>query len=142
MPRTMAHTDTTRAEVEAVTQAWATHFNNRQAASLAMLYHPNAVLWGTLSPDIISTPEGVRLYFDAVCTSPIALRVSFEDELIRSCGDAMLNSGKYTFTFVEDGSQHSFLARFSMTIRKQDGKWLIADHHSSARPHPRTAPVQ
>ncbi len=107
-----------------------------------MLYDRDAVLWGTLSPEMISTPEGIRQYFDAVCASSIALRVSFDEQLIRACGDAMLNSGCYTFAFVQDGHEQSFAARFSMTFQKQGSQWLILDHHSSARPGPSAASTQ
>ena len=142
MLRSIVHPKNLRAEIEAVTKAWANNFNNRQVASLAMLYGPTAALWGTLSPEIVSTPEGIRQYFDAVCASPMALRVSFDEQLIRTCGDAMLNTGRYTFTFVQDGREQSFAARFSMTLQKQDNQWLILDHHSSARPGPVAAPAQ
>ena len=107
-----------------------------------MLYDDNAALWGTLSPEMVSTPKGIRKYFDAVCASPLALRVTFDDQFIRSCGDVMLNSGRYTFTFVQDGREQSFAARFSMTLHKQDSQWLILDHHSSARPGPLLASAQ
>lgn len=134
MQRNIDHPQSRHAEIEAVTEAWANNYNSRQAASLAMLYDPDVVLWGTLSPEMVSTPEGVRRYFDAICAAPIALRASFDEQLIRTCGDAMLNSGRYTFAFVQDGHEQSFAARFSMTFRKQGSQWLIPDHQSSARP--------
>ena len=142
MPKIIARLQDLRAEIQAVTEAWADSFNKRQAASLAILYDRDAVLWGTLSPEIVSTPQGIRQYFDAVCASPMALRVSFDEQFIRSCGDAMLNSGRYTFTYVQDGREQSFAARFSMALKKKDGQWLILDHHSSARPEPLTASAQ
>ena len=121
-------------EIREVTRRWADRFNARDAAALTALYDLDAVLWGTLSPEIISTFVGVKGYFDSACTSPMALTVVFDKEVVRPCEDIMLNSGSYTFTFVRDGQQQQFPARFSMVFRKRGGQWLIVDHHSSAKP--------
>lgn len=123
-----------KSEIASVTKAWAERFNSRDAAGLSALYDSVAVLWGTLSPTISATPRAVREYFDKACASPMVLTVTFDDQFIRSCDDTMLNSGSYTFAFVRDGKQQLFPARFSMTFRKRGNRWLIVDHHSSARP--------
>ncbi len=125
-------------DIESVTKTWADSFNKRNPAALASLYAKDAVLWGTLSVKITSTPEGVRQYFDAACSSPLALAVVFDEQLIRACGDLMLNSGTYTFAFERDGKREHFPARFSMALRNERGRWLIVDHHSSGMP---TAPA-
>jgi uncharacterized protein (TIGR02246 family) len=130
----MMTADARSSEIRSVTKAWVDGFNIRDASALAALYDLESVLWGTLSPEIISTPQGVRRYFDAVCASPMVLKVVFDEQLIRACDDAMINSGSYTFSFVRDGQQQSLAARFSMTLRKREDRWLIVDHHSSAKP--------
>ena len=130
---------TEKSEVQAITRRWADRFNARDAAALAALYDSEAVLWGTLSSEIISTPQGVRSYFDAVCASPMAFTVAFDDEIVRQYGDLSLNSGNYTFAFMQEGQRQLFSARFSMVLLKRDGQWLIVDHHSSAKPAPKKA---
>jgi uncharacterized protein (TIGR02246 family) len=130
---------TGKSEAQTITRRWADRFNARDAAALAALYDPEAVLWGTLSSEIISTPQGVRSYFDAACASPMVLTVAFDDEMVRRCNDLILNAGSYTFAFVQDGQRQLFPARFSMALRKRDGQWLIVDHHSSAKPAPKKA---
>lgn len=127
-------TSAQESEIRVVTKRWADRFNARDVAALTALYDRDAVLWGTLSPEIISTPLGVKGYFDTACASPMALTVAFDSEVVRLCGDTMLNSGSYTLTFVRDGQQQNFLARFSMVFRKSGDQWLIVDHHSSAKP--------
>jgi hypothetical protein len=47
-----------------------------------------------------------------------------------------INSGIYTFDIVKDGKPGKVQARYSFTYIKKDGKWLIADHHSSGMPEP------
>jgi len=130
---------TEKSEVQAITRRWADRFNARDAAALAALYDAEAVLWGTLSSEIISSPQGVQSYFDAACASPMALTVAFDEEIIRRCSDLVLNAGSYTFAFTQDGQRQLFPARFSMVLRKRDGQWLIVDHHSSAKPAPKKA---
>jgi len=121
-------------EIKSVTKTWAESFNSHDAAALAALYAKDAVLWGTLSAELTSTPNGVRQYFDAACNSPMALTVVFDQQLIRGCGDLMLNSGTYTFSFERDGKRQTFPARFSMAFKSDRGRWLIVDHHSSGVP--------
>jgi len=43
-------------------------------------------------------------------------------------------SGLYTFSFEEDGKMVSIPARFSFVYEKENGKWLIVEHHSSKVP--------
>ena len=49
-------------------------------------------------------------------------------------GDTAINTGSYVFTYKMDGQMVQLPARYSFTLVKTDGKWLIADHHSSAMP--------
>ena len=130
----MAITDENKSAIESVTKAWTEKFNSRDVAGICALYDSEAVLWGTLSPTVCATPQDVRQYFDKAFTSPMVVTVTFDEQLIRVCGDTMLNTGSYTLAFLRDGKQQLFPARFSMTFRNQDNRWLIVDHHSSARP--------
>jgi hypothetical protein len=45
-----------------------------------------------------------------------------------------VNSGSYVFTFERDGAKNELPARYSFTLVKREGKWLIIDHHSSGMP--------
>lgn len=130
----MTNTGQNKSAIESVTKAWTEKFNSRDLAGICALYDSEAVLWGTLSPTVCTTPQAVRQYFDKAFTSPMALTVAFDEQLIRVCGDTMLNSGSYTLEFMRDGKQQFLPARFSMTFRNYDNRWLIVDHHSSARP--------
>ena len=128
--------DAAKSEVSAAGQSWANAFNSCSATSAAALYMPEAVLWGTVAPAIISGRQGIQGYFERVCSSATPPKVSFGEQLIRVYGDTAINSGAYTFTAVVQGQPRPFAARYSFTYRKVDGQWLIADHHSSARPSP------
>jgi ketosteroid isomerase-like protein len=50
--------------VDEAVQAWIAAFNEHDAAKASALYHPEAVLWGTTSPMLIASPDGIRNYFE------------------------------------------------------------------------------
>jgi hypothetical protein len=60
------------------------------------------------------------------------LKVAFGDQLIRVYGNAAINTGYYTFSYVKDGETKSLPARYGFTYIKNGERWLIVDHHSSA----------
>jgi uncharacterized protein (TIGR02246 family) len=134
--QTMTSPDAAKAEVHAATQAWAAAFNACDASKAAGLYHPDAVLWGTYAPEIISTPAGIRQYFERVCSSGPPPKVNLREQLVRVYDDTAVDSGTYTFAVVVQGQPRSIPARYSLTYRKTSGQWLIIDHHSSALPAP------
>ena len=133
--QSMQSQDAVRSEILAATRAWADAVNACDPARISALYSPEAVLWATTSPNITSTPEGVRKYFDGVCAAPTPPKVEFGEQLIRVHGDTAIDSGSYTFT-VTEGKQMTVPARFTIAYRKLGEKWLIVDHHSSLRPAP------
>ena len=134
--QSMQSRDAVRSEILAATRAWADAVNACDPARISALYSPEAVLWATTSPNITSTPEGVRKYFDGVCASPTPPKVEFGEQLIRVHGDTAIDSGSYTFTVTREGKQMAVPARFTIAYRKLGEKWLIVDHHSSERPAP------
>jgi uncharacterized protein (TIGR02246 family) len=125
-----------KSEAQAATEAWVAAFNSCDAGKVVALYHPEAVLWGTVAPSIISTPAGIRQYFERVCSASPQPKVALGEQLVRVFGETAINSGHYTFTVFPGGQPRQFPARYSFTYRKTDGRWLIADHHSSALPAP------
>jgi uncharacterized protein (TIGR02246 family) len=129
-------TDTVKSEVNLATQSWAAAFDSCDANKAAMLYGADAVFWGTSAPTIISSPTGVRQYFERVCSASVPPKVAFGEQLIRTYGNTAINSGSYTFTLFPGGQARAFPARYSFTYQMRDGQWLIVDHHSSALPTP------
>jgi uncharacterized protein (TIGR02246 family) len=109
-------------------------FVDENPDSILALYRPDAVLWGTFSPTIRQGPAALREYFAAAFRALPGHRVTFGEQLIRTYGDAAVNSGYYTFSYVEDGEPRTFPARYTFVYLKGDRGWLIVDHHSSALP--------
>jgi uncharacterized protein (TIGR02246 family) len=124
-------------DVGAATAKWATVFADNNPDTIAALYAPDGVLWGTLSPTVRSDPAAVKAYFVAAFQALPKATVKFGDQLIRVYGDAAINTGYYTFSYVKDGETKSIPARYSFTYVKDGDNWKIVDHHSSAMPAPR-----
>jgi uncharacterized protein (TIGR02246 family) len=123
-------------DVAAAGAEWAKVFVDDNPEPILALYAKDAVLWGTLSPTRRETPEALREYFVNAFKALPGHTVAFGDQLIRVYGDTAINTGYYTFSYVKDGQARSIPARYSFVYVKQDGKWRIVDHHSSAVPAP------
>jgi hypothetical protein len=53
---------------------------------------------------------------------------------VRVWGDTAASTGSYTFTDMRDGQTVRRPARFSLVFHRQNGRWMIVDHHSSSVP--------
>ena len=127
-------------EVASATAKWAEVFVLDNPDPILALYSKDGVLWGTLSPTRRDDPAAIRDYFVKAFAALPGHKVVFGDQLIRVYGDTAINTGYYTFSFTKDGQAKTLPARYSFTYVKQGGKWLIADHHSSAMPAPPAPP--
>jgi uncharacterized protein (TIGR02246 family) len=123
-------------EVAAATQAWVKAMNSHNQEQVVVLYSPDAVLWGTRSPSLRDNPAAIKDYFKILQTVDPSYKVVIGEQRIRVYGDMAINTGTYTFSEIRDGKETNRPSRFSFVYRKQDGRWLIVDHHSSALPEP------
>lgn len=132
MPTSNADT----AGVEAATRAWIEAFNAGEPSGICALYHPDAVLWGTTAPSIITTPGGLRRYFEGHCAAESPPTVTLTGQYPRVYGDTAINSGSYTLSVHLQGQLRALPARYSFTYCRVGGQWRIVDHHSSFVPEP------
>ena len=125
-----------KTEVAAAASAWGQAIGGGDVEKVLALYADDAVLWGTLSPTVRSNREALQDYFVNAFKVLPGLKVAFGDQLVRVYGNAAINTGYYTFSYVRDGEAKSLPARYSFTYVKNGERWLIVDHHSSAMPSP------
>ena len=123
-------------EVAAATAAWAQALGEDDPDKVLPLYSSDAVLWGTLSPKLRSDSAALRDYFVGAFKVLPGLKVTFGDQLIRVYGNTAVNTGYYTFSYVQNGESKIFPARYSFTYVRNGDRWMIVDHHSSAMPSP------
>ena len=123
-------------DVAAATMQWAQTLGQNDPDKVVLLYATDGVLWGTLSPTMRADRAALRDYFATAFKVLPSLKVTFGEQLIRVYGNAAVNTGSYTFSWVKDGETKSLPARYSFTYVKDGDRWLIVDHHSSAMPSP------
>ena len=123
-------------DVAVATKKWADMLAENKPESILPLYAEDAALWGTLSPTVRSDRAGMHDYFTTAFAALPGLKVSFGNQFIRVYGDAAVNTGYYTFSYVKDGEAKTLPARYSFTFVKKGDVWMIVDHHSSAMPQP------
>jgi uncharacterized protein (TIGR02246 family) len=124
-------------EAEVALTEWAEALNAGNVEKTVAMYTSDAVLLGTNSPIISYSEEGVNKYFTGVAAR-LKIQVQFGEMSGRKLSDnAASFIGLYDFTVTpKDGATNVVPARFAIVVVKVDGKWKIAQHHSSPRPKP------
>jgi uncharacterized protein (TIGR02246 family) len=123
-------------DVNAVIDRWAATYSANDREALVKLYAPDAVLLGTESPVISEGREAIYKYFSALPGSGRKNSVGDRRTIVLS-ENAIMGTGFYEFTRIEDGKPIPRPARFTMVVVKRDGEWLIVHHHSSLRSQPK-----
>ena len=127
----IAADDPVSEQVAAATVEWIATFNTRDPARISALYAPDAILWGTVSKTIRTTPEEILEYFMESATRRPKLRMSLGEYHVRLYGDIATNSGYYTSRNPVDGEEVVIPMRFTFTYRRIGNRWMIVNHHSS-----------
>jgi uncharacterized protein (TIGR02246 family) len=122
-------------DASAVIDRWATAFNASDADAVLKLYASDALLLGTVSPILSEGTDPIRAYFARLPGSGTKVVIG-EGRMVVLSDQAVLATGFYEFTRMQDGKPVPTPARFTMVLVKRDGAWLIAHHHSSQRPNP------
>jgi uncharacterized protein (TIGR02246 family) len=122
-------------EVVEATAAWVAAYNSRDPARITAQYDAEAVLWGTTSTSIRTTPAAIADYFKDAQKRPDA-RVAVTEQVVRVVGEMAVSTGSYTFTDVREGKNVTTPARFTLVFQNRNGRWIIVSHHSSRVPGP------
>ena len=120
-------------EIKAAQNSWKEALESGNPDNVVKLYDKEGILWGTLSPVIRNNSDVIREYFVKFATLE-NIRVDFKNEEIRIFDDFAINTGYYDFSWFENGKKILIPSRYTFTYKKQNGKWLILDHHSSVIP--------
>jgi uncharacterized protein (TIGR02246 family) len=119
------------AQVAAATAEWISTFNTRDPVRISALYAPDAILWGTVSKTIRTTPAEILEYFEESSAMRPDLRMFLGEYHVRLYGGIAINSGYYTSRNPVDGKEVVIPMRFTFTYRKEGDRWMIINHHSS-----------
>lgn len=120
-------------KIAALLDDWSAALASGDAAQIADLYAPDAVLLPTASYQIRLEPGQIRRYFqDIMQRTPSARFMEVHSRRLDTVG---INSGIYTFKMHrDDGTPFELVCRFTFVYLLFDGVWKIIEHHSSIMP--------
>jgi uncharacterized protein (TIGR02246 family) len=121
-------------EAQAVAGKFIAAFVAGDLEAAAALYSPDAIFWGTVSPELGTSPEVLRKYFAdnyaARAKVPLISASITDSSALVLSDDTVVVAGRWQ---TERPSALSLL-RFTMVMHKRDGQWRIVHLHSSPRP--------
>ncbi|HCI48310.1 MAG: hypothetical protein A2977_02860 [Alphaproteobacteria bacterium RIFCSPLOWO2_01_FULL_45_8] len=120
-------------EIKDLPAVWLDHLARKDLSGILSLYAEEAALMPTLRNKLHKTPVERKEYFEFFLSFPDLHGVVI-NQYSRSYGDVAINTGVYKFIFLRQEEEIEIFARFSFTYKKEKGRWLIIDHHSSAFP--------
>jgi len=120
-------------EIQELLTKWLDCLSKKDMAGILSLCRSDAALMPTLRDKIHKTPSEREDYFNFFLSFP-DLRGIVQNQYSRCYGDFAINTGSYKFIFSQGRKDVEVFARFTFTYKKEEGCWLIIDHHSSAFP--------
>ncbi len=121
-------------EVAAAFADWRHALSSGKAETIVKLYDEDAILLATLAAKPLKTQEERLAYFTGLMRKP-KLKATLNEEYIRRLDeDDAVVSGIYTFGFEESGKTVEVPARYTFVFEKENGRWMIVEHHSSKVP--------
>ncbi|RXK84645.1 DUF4440 domain-containing protein [Chlorobaculum sp. 24CR] len=120
---------------EDVLAEWISGICAGEIDNVARLYHEQAILIPTFSPHTVSTPQGIRHYFEQLATRDNLQARLYEKSLRKQClgGTAWILSGTYAFEFEVDQLLLTFPSRFTFAVNLEHERPIV-HHHSSQVP--------
>jgi uncharacterized protein (TIGR02246 family) len=123
-------------EANAVVDQWSGAYNSNDPEQVVKKYWSDAILLGTVSPVISEGTEAIATYFARLKGTGNKNAVQ-ERRTIVIDDNAVLVTGFYEFTSMQEGKPVPRPSRFTMLITRRGSDWRIAHHHSSPRPEPK-----
>jgi uncharacterized protein (TIGR02246 family) len=120
-------------QINEIALKWAEAIQTRLPENVTKLYHRDASLWGTLAQEVRRGHAAINEYFVSFLQKD-DLKCEFKDGHFRVYDDFAFYSGSYVFTWTVEDKPVILPARFSFVNKKENGNWLIMEHHSSLFP--------
>ncbi len=121
-----------RAAIQRASAAWAQSINDLEPLKSAALYANQISVSATFKTQIDNYKD-LLAYF-TMLSKKQSFNVLFNEENIRVYGPAAVNSGVYTFSYVENDKKVEIPARFTFVYVLTPSGWKIVEHHSSVLP--------
>jgi len=115
---------------ETIVDHWAEYFNNGNLERLLDMYHEEATLLPTFSPNLLSTPEQIEEYFVRAIEHQASVEIDDGKTIKNKLSENIyLMTGFYIFYFNND-RKREVKSRFTFLIDLSTEK-PIQHHHSS-----------
>ena len=123
-------------DANAAIDRWSAAYTSNDPEAVVNNYWPDAILLGTVSPVISEGTEAIRKYFSLVKGSGNKNSIQERHTMVLD-ENAVVVTGFYEFTRMNNGQPSPSPSRFTMLITKRAGEWRIAHHHSSPHVQPK-----
>jgi len=112
---------------QAVFEKFLADFTSADVNVIANNFAPEAIFWGTISRDLITTPEGVKQYFVTAFKRLPGAKASPVGKVtvVKVADDILAIAGVWRLDRVENGKPVTSQSRNMSTIVKRGGRWLI-----------------
>jgi len=107
-------------------------------AEVAALFAPDALFYGTASPELVTKPEGVLQYFTVALDRPDITQATPLKLTSTALSDSVvLISGMWKVDRTLDGKTTvGGPLRVTAVLQKRNDRWLVVQFHNSPRPAP------
>ena len=116
-----------------------TLFTTGNHSQLAALFATDALFYGTGSPEVVTSPEGVVAYFTAALsgTRGEVMARPFQNTALVLSDRVVVISGKWQSERTLDGKMVTAgPSRVTVVMQKRGDQWLIVQFHNSPTPKP------
>ena len=115
---------------EIIIDHWVKHLNNGNLDRLLKMYHIEATLLPTFSPNLLSTPEQIKEYFVSTIENQASVEIDNGRTIKRKLSENIyLMTGFYIF-YLDNDRKREFKSQFTFLIDLTTER-PIQHHHSS-----------
>lgn len=117
-------------------QAWIDAVNRNDLDGIVAAFASDASFFGTTTKTIVTSPDGIRKYFEEVYAKYAPLSVALGQVTVSelSPGSAVVTGyDQWKVTF--NGKPADGVGRLNIAVAVRDGQWRIVSFHRSAMPN-------
>ena len=132
-------------DAQAVFSKFFPAFVARNQAEVAAMFAPDGQFYGTLSPELVTKPEGVLRYFTVALDRPDIVQATPLQVTSTALSDSVvLIAGMWKVDRTLDGKTTvGGPLRVTAVLQKRNDRWVVVQFHNSPRPAPPApAPVK
>lgn len=135
MVSAIAHADAAK-DAEAAFSKFFTAFASRNPTQVASMFAPDAQFYGTVSPALVTTPEGVLNYFNVAFDRPGVPEAKALKLTTTALTDSIaLVAGTWKVDRTVDGKTTiGDPLRVTAVLQKRGDRWMVVQFHNSRLP--------